>query len=618
MTTEHQTGEDRKILDTELEHLRQEVNRLNCENLDLELALLTTTEHGDFVEAELDKLNRNLQAEIQERQIAQSKLQSILEILWRDKTDLEIMLATATEHGDTVEYGLYQQVVDSVEQLKEQARQWEIEVEERTAELKQTSAELSGLFAAMTDAIAVYDRQGNCLKVAPTSHRSPQIIAASQNLSVQIRDRQMACIDRVLTSQQPQNIEYSLAINDQEIWFSANVSPLSADSVIWVARDISDRKQAEIALHRAKEEAELASRRRGEFLASMSHELRTPLNAILGFAQLMGCDMSLSEEHLESLTIIRQSGEHLLELIQDILEMSKLESGRVKLNKRDFDLYNLLHSIREMLMLKASAKGLRIDLEIKSDVPQFIFTDEGKVRQILINLLGNSIKFTQTGSITLRVRLTNSVEIAQEVQAENDAIGDAFSSDNQSEVPSIESEIESSCDPKLSSVLLQFEVEDTGEGIAPEDIKKLFEPFVQTGSGQRSKEGTGLGLAISRWLVHMLGGDISLKSKLNSGTTFRFNIPGIHDFQKSEPNVVSAQIARSQKPLLPSDVLVMPHAWITTLNEAAIRVDASQILQLIEEIPSQDRFLANILLRLINEFRFDIIFEITSEICKTS
>ncbi|MEE3716186.1 ATP-binding protein [Tumidithrix elongata RA019] len=637
MSRENQTGDDdRKQLNAELESLRQEVSRLQHENRDLELALLTTTEHGDFVEAELDQLNRQLQAEINERQLAQAKLQSILDMLWRDKNDLEIMLVTATEHGDTIEYELYKQVVDSVEQLQEQARQSELQVEERTAELKQTSAELSGLFAAMTDVIVVYDRRGQCIKVAPTTPHlllnppPEKIVEVYETLSLQLGDRQISCIHQVLASQQTQNLEYSVAIDGQEVWFSANVSPLSEDTVIWVARDISDRKQSELDLHRAKEEAERASRQRGEFLASMSHELRTPLNAIMGFAQLMAYDESIGEDHQESLSIISQSGEHLLTLINDILEMSKLESGKVPLHKRVLDLFKLLHTLREMLMLKASSKGLDLIFELNPDVPQCIYTDEGKLRQVLINLLSNAIKFTQTGSVTLRVSLVSPEEISEEVPKTKSLQGDAPEK-AKVDAPSPEGKIELLNQPALSSLLVRFEIEDTGEGIALEEMPKLFEPFVQSASGHRSKEGTGLGLAISRQLVRLLGGDITLTSTVNVGTTFCFCIQGVvacetsieEDIYAKEPKIETldaklSQLKRSSLLLTRSDLLVMPNDWIAQLYTATIRVDASQILQLIDKIPSQQQFLANMLLELLNEFRFDIIFEATSKILEES
>ncbi len=255
----------------------------------------------------------------------------------------------------------------------------------------------------------------------------------------------------------------------------------------------NERLQQEI-LERQKAEATAlaASKAKSEFVANMSHELRTPLNAILGFTQLMNRDCSLSNEQRENLEIISRSGEHLLELIDDVLEMSKIEAGIISLNESCFDLYCLLDNIEIMLQLKAEIKGLQLIFNIASNVPQYVRTDQKKLRGCLINLIGNAIKFTDKGKVTLRVNLGydndhNSIKVLPEKN-------------------------------------LYFEVEDTGPGIANHELTNLFDAFVQTETGRNSMEGTGLGLAISRRYVEVMGGNITLSSVVGKGTIFRFQI----------------------------------------------------------------------------------------------
>jgi len=286
-------------------------------------------------------------------------------------------------------------------------------------------------------------------------------------------------------------------VNCSKTWSQEEISLLKlVGELIAIGRA---RHQAESALRIAKEAAEAANRAKSAFLANMSHELRTPLNAILGFAQLMERDDGLTSRQGESLEIINRSGEHLLNLINDVLEMSKIEAGRITLNPERFDLHRLLQTLQEMFQIRAEAKKLSLQFEIAA-VPQYVITDEGKLRQVLINLLSNAVKFTERGKVTLRAGKE---------------------------------------DKGNSSFYLYFEVEDTGTGIALEEIDSLFQPFVQTTSGTQAREGTGLGLTISRQFVQLMGGDIYLTSTVGQGSIFRFEVPITAVEQPQEAQQVS-------------------------------------------------------------------------------
>jgi len=252
---------------------------------------------------------------------------------------------------------------------------------------------------------------------------------------------------------------------------------------------------SQIALEQAAEQAAIANRAKSQFLAKMSHELRTPLNAILGFTQLMNRSEKIPSEFQEDLGIISRSGKHLLNLINDVLEMSKIEADQLQLTENSFDLHQLIHSIRDMVALKALEKGIDLITEQHPSVPRYVYGDESKLLQILLNLLSNAIKFTTTGSVTLRFR--------------------AFTG----RVASIYSLDSISSDDSKPIITLHLEVEDTGCGIAQSDIETVFEAFTQTEPG-RDVQGTGLGLSISRQFARLMGGDITARSTLNQKSTF--------------------------------------------------------------------------------------------------
>ncbi|MEG5059937.1 ATP-binding protein [Microcoleus sp. A2-C5] len=291
-------------------------------------------------------------------------------------------------------------------------------------------------------------------------------------------------------------------------------------------------RTAELAV--AKDKAEVANQAKSTFLANMSHELRSPLNAILGFSQLMTRSQTLSPEHQENISIINSSGEHLLTLINNVLDLSKIESGRTTLNPKKIDLYRLLNDLDDMFQLKADDKHLQLVFDHSPDVPQYIETDELKLRQILINLLNNALKFTKNGGVIVRVSKQLDGLIQQEESAKKNTSKDYKNTEkiaingvktshlSHSENASYAAHNDHSA--SAYSFFLHFEVEDTGPGISANELDNLFEAFVQTQTGKDSQEGTGLGLPISRKFVELMGGEVSVSSAVGKGTNFKFDI----------------------------------------------------------------------------------------------
>jgi signal transduction histidine kinase len=253
-----------------------------------------------------------------------------------------------------------------------------------------------------------------------------------------------------------------------------------------LARELAERERTDEALRHAKDAADAANHAKSAFLANMSHEIRTPMNAILGYTQLLARDPVLAPKQQQNLEVIRRSGEHLLSLINDVLEMSKIEAGHRALVRCEVDLWSMVDDLERMFRLRVAEDGPALHVSRSASVPQYILGDEGKLRQVLANLLGNAVKFTAAGAVTARL---------------------------------------STAPGATGAELLVVEVLDTGPGMSPAEVEGLFQPFVQTRVGIQGLGGTGLGLALSREFARLMGGDITVQSQPGKGSTFRVEIP---------------------------------------------------------------------------------------------
>jgi PAS domain S-box-containing protein len=399
--------------------------------------------------------------------------------------------------------------------------------------LQQAEAKFQRLLEAAPDALVVANSDG---QIVLMNTQAEKMFGHSNGASLG-RNMDLLFPERFRSDDSGERV--GLRADGTEFPIEVTLSPLQTEEgllTVSAIRDVTERQKSE---QRSRQlvivaaEAEAANKAKSAFLSTMSHEIRTPMNAILGYSQLLLRDPGLSESAKANLSVINRSGEHLLTIIDNVLDMAKIEAGRMQLAQKTFSIRNLLRDIESMFRLRADAKRIRFEVVALGEPIEYIVADAGKIRQVLINLLGNAIKFTERGRVLLTVSLNYRG---------------------------------SDC------LRLSAQVEDTGLGLTAEEQSRLFQPFVQGDAGQHTHGGTGLGLAICRGVAKLMGGDITVSSRLGNGSTFSLEIPVLPGnglaLQKQFPSrgrVLGIQAGQDVPRILVADDLADNREWLAGL-----------------------------------------------------
>lgn len=504
---------------------------------------------------------------------------TMLDITARKQAENEVR-----QHRDHLEHLVEQRASELIRINTELAR--EVNERQRTEQaLKEQTQLLDDVFTNIQEGIGIVDEHEHIVFCNPAYAKifgeTPESLIGQNLLGFFQEEQHQVILQETQKRRYHKSSTYELLLTTKagiNKYIHVSVSPrFNANGeyagAFGVVMDITERKQNELALQQAKDAAETANRTKSEFIANMSHELRTPLNGILGYAQLLESHENLSQQQQEGLTVIRESGEHLLEVFSDILDMAKLETGKVSLAPLPFSLSTAFRGLLRMTRLQARDKGLGFVYEFDDTLSDDMYGDEKRLRQVLFNLLGNAIKFTKQGQVTLRVKKLETRDVNLE---------------------SSQTSSSSSHDQYLAA-RIRFEVEDTGIGIPQGRLAHIFDPFEQLQEQRIFVDGPGLGLSISQRLLHMMGSDLHVESHEHEGSRFWFDLelPHAANGQDASGYVVFAEEdvlfeKEEQQIESPADLVLPSEDALAQLERLVAIGDISGIHRELDTLTEQD------------------------------